>query len=141
MKAKIKVVKEFDLKLFIVKAGVRYWEDTEVNGESDTGNGDNIPCKEGSLWSPHIEIETGKIVNWEKGKNAKVHYKVCDCLGYKIKDEMGSVVLSADDGYVPNTLCPKDNGYGDYIIMDINEDGQIEDWEFDITDFENFVED
>ena len=140
MKAKIQVVKEGDLKLLIVKAGVRYWEDTEVNGESDTENGDNIPCKEGSLWSPHIDIETGKIINWEKGKRAEVHYKVCDCLGYEIQDEKGEIVLSAKDGYVPSTLCPKDNGYGDYIIMDIDEDGQIEDWEFDISDFENTEE-
>ena len=129
MKVKIKVEKEVDLKLLIVKAGVRYWEDSEVNGE-------NIPCKIGELWCPQIEIETGKILNWEQGKKAEIHYKVADCLGYEIQAENGEVVLSAEDGYVPDTLCPKGNGYGDYIIMDIDENGQIVNWKFDFSDFE-----
>ncbi len=135
MKAKIKIEKEVDLKLLIVKAGVRYWEDTEVNGASDTENGDNIPCKIGDLWSPHIEIETGKILNWKQGTKAEVHYKVVDCCGFEIQDETGNIVLSEDDGYVPETLSPKENGHGDYIIMSIDENGQINDWEFKLSDF------
>jgi hypothetical protein len=135
MKAEIKIKKEVDLKLLIVKAEVRYWEDSEVNFEIDTEDGENIPCKYGDLWSPIIEIDTGKILNWKQGTVAEIHYKICDCCGWELKDENGDVVLSAEDGYVPSTLCPKENGLGDYIIMDINEDGIIEDWEFDIDDF------
>jgi hypothetical protein len=124
MKVKIKVEKEVDLKILIVKARVRYWE---YSG--------NIPFKDGDLWSPHIEIETGKILNWKQGVKAEIHYKVCDCLGYEIQDENGEVVLSADDGYVPSTLSPKSNGngYGDYIIID--ENGQIAKWEFNFSEF------
>ena len=136
MKVEIKIKKEVDLKLLIVKANVRYWEDTIVNGEEDTQNGDKIPCKCDDLWSPHIEIETGKILNWEQGVKAEVHYKVADCLGYEIYDKNGIIVLSAEDGYVPNTLSPKRNGYGDYIIMDIDENGQINNWKFNFSDFE-----
>ena len=136
MKVKIKVEKEVDLKLLIVKAGVRYWEDSEINGENDTEDGDNIPCKIGELWCPQIEIETGKILNWKQGTKANIHYKISDCCGYELKDENGENILSAKDGYVPNTLCPKGNGFGDYIIMDIDENGQIADWEFDFDDFE-----
>jgi len=136
MKVKIKVEKEVDLKLLIVKAGVRYWEDSEVNGENDTEDGENIPCKNGDLWSPHIEIETGKILNWKQGTKAEIHYKVADCLGYEIQDETGEIVLSAEDGYVPETLAPKERGYGDYIIMDIDENGQIANWKFKFSDFE-----
>jgi hypothetical protein len=51
-------------------------------------------------------------------------------------DENGEVFLFAEVGYVPDTLCPKESGDGDYIIMDINEDGQIHNWEFDIYEFE-----
>ena len=64
-----------------VKAQIRYWEDTEVNGIDDTENGDNIPCKQGELWCPVINVATGIIENWEIGKTAKVHYKVADCCG------------------------------------------------------------
>ena len=65
MKVKIKVEKEVELKTLLVKAGVRYWNDSEINGENDTEEGDNIPCKLGDLWSPEIEIGTGKILNWK----------------------------------------------------------------------------
>lgn len=135
MKVQITVKKEVDLKLLIVRARVRYWEDSEINGENDTENGDYVPCKVGDVWSPQIEIETGKILNWKQGTTAEIHYKVVDCLGYEIQDQNGEVVLSAGDGYVPDTLCPKTEGYGDYVIMDIDEDGQISDWKFNVEDF------
>lgn len=135
MKAKIKVEKEVDLKTLHVEAGVRYWEDTEVNGEMDTEDGDNIPCKEGGLWRPVIDLETGRIINWEQGKLAEVHYKVCDAGSYYIKDIEGNVVMSIERDYVPSILCPKEAGYGDYIIMDIDDKGFIKDWEADISDF------
>ena len=119
-----------------VKAKIQYWEDTEVNGIDDTENGDNIPCKQGELWCPIINIATGIIENWEIGKTAKVHYKVSDCCGWELLDENGAVIQSQDDGYVPKTLCPAERGYGDYIIMNINENGLIDKWRFDIDDFQ-----
>lgn len=135
MKVTIKIEKEVDIKTLVVKAGVRHWEDAEINSESDTEDGDNIPCKVGDLWYPIIEIETGKIANWEIGKTAKVHYKVTDCCGWEIKDNEHNTVLSADDGYVPLCLSPNENGYGDYIKMDIDGNGMIAKWNFDIDDF------
>lgn len=136
MKIKIKVEKEVEVKTLQVKAEVRYWEDAEVNGKPDTEIGQNIPCKDGQNWCPEIDIETGKILNWELGKTANVHYKVADECGWDLKDENGVVVLSVEDGYVPDVLAPKEAGYGDYIIMDIDENGVIADWDFDITDFQ-----
>lgn len=135
MNVEIKIKKEADFKTLQVKANVRYWSDSEVNGEHDTENGDNIPCKNGDLWMPEIEIETGKILNWKQGVKADIHYKVSDECGWELKDEKGNTILSAEDGYVPDTLCPADSGYGDYIIMNIDENGIIEDWNFDIQDF------
>ncbi|MBF1490742.1 MAG: hypothetical protein HXN77_09620, partial [Prevotella pallens] len=32
------------------------------------------------------------------------------------------------DSYVPEVLCPKGEGYGDYIIMTVDKDGFIKDW-------------
>ena len=119
----------------IVKASVRYWEDSKINGFEDTENGDNMPCKQGDLWCPEINIETGIIENWEIGKTVSIHYKVSDCCSYKLLDTLGNVLAFQDDGYVPDTLCPAERGHGDYIIMNIDENGQIDKWNFDIDDF------
>lgn len=136
MKTKIKIEEEVELKTLIVHAGVRYWEDSEVNGEEDT-DGDLIPCRVGDMWKPIIDIDKGIITNWKQGTTAKIHYKVCDCCGWELLDESGNIILSAEDGYVPTTLSPAENGYGDYIIMTVSDNGKIEDWCFDIDEFKN----
>jgi len=133
---KVTVTKEVEVKTLLVKAGVRYWEDSERNGEPDIEEGETVPCKVGELWMPEIEIATGKILNWRQGTTAEIHYKVVDRCGWELKDENGDTVLSADDGYVPKTLSPKENGYGDYIIMDVDENGIIADWKFYPNNFE-----
>ena len=135
MKVKIKVEKEFDIKTLEVSAHVRHWENSDINGSPDTENGDLVPCKNGENWCPIIDIETGIITNWEQGKLAEIHYLVCDRCSWKLKDSEGNIVLEVNGEYVPDTLCPQDDGYGDYIKMHINDDGLIHKWEFDINDF------
>lgn len=139
MKVTINKPTDFEAKFLKVDAGVRYWEDAEVNGVSDSENPPTIPCAEfvgdknhiligqNYRWRPLIEIETGQIVNWEKGFDADVHYKVCDDFQCDILDTDNNVIASYD-GYVPSAMCPKDKGYGDYIIMDIDENGFIQQW-------------
>lgn len=124
-----------EIKTVVVKAHVRYWEDTKINGVEDTTDGVNVPCKHGELWCPRINVETGVIENWEIGKTAFVHYKVTDCCGWDLLDLDGNIVKSQADGYVPDCLCPAERGYGDYIIMNIDENGQIDKWKFDLDDF------
>lgn len=126
-----------EIKYLLVKAHVRYWEDSTINGIEDTENGEIIPCKQGEMWCPKIDIATGIIQNWEIGKTASIHYKVADCCGWELLDENNSVISSQEDGYVPRTLCPAENGYGDYIIMNIDEKGQIDKWEFNLDDFQD----
>jgi len=112
-----------------------YWEDSYVDGVEDT-QGDLIPCRDGEYWKPLIEVETGKIVNWEQGKTAKIHYKSCDDNLFKLLDENKNVITSID-GYVIDMMCPVGEGYGDYVIMNIDENGIIKDWEADFEDFQN----
>lgn len=133
MKIKLKIEQEVDLKELHVSAGVRYWEDSTVNGIEDE-LGDLIPCRVGNLWKPIIDIETGIITNWKQGVKAEIHYKVCDDGIYTVKDTWGADVLERD-GYVPDTMSPGGSGYGDYIIMNVDENGKIDGWEFDIDDF------
>lgn len=147
MKITINKPTEFDAIYLKVDAGVRYWDDAKVNGVYDTNCEDlenpaaapTIPCAEyvgaqhrvlhgeNWRWRPLIDIETGKIVNWKKGTSANVHYKVCDDFACEILDGNKEVIASYD-GYVPKIMCPADEGYGDYIIMNIDENGFIQGW-------------
>ena len=134
MEIELEVKKTYNIKTLIIHAGVRYWEDSDVNGEPDEV-GSLIPCRVGDMWRPMIDIDSGVITNWKQGTKASIHYKVCDQCGWDLINENGEIILSAEDGYVPTTLCPSDRGYGDYIIMNIDENGAIENWRFDPDDF------
>lgn len=136
MQITVKEIKKVDVTHLHVDAGVRYWEDSSVNSQEDTEGGDNIPCKEGDRWRPIIDLETGVITNWEIGKTADIHYKVCDDGIYTLKDREGNSVVEIE-GYVPDILTPGGvAGYGDCIIMSVGERGEIEDWVADLTGFE-----
>lgn len=116
------------------ECGVRYWEDATVNGVEDA-DGTLIPCRDGDSWSPLIDLETGKIENWRQGVTASIHYKVCDDGVYMLLNEAKEEVHRID-GYVPEMLSPKDNGFGDYVIMDVDADGMIQGWKADLRAFE-----
>ena len=141
MKAEVLVKQEVEITTLEVKANVRYWEDSEFNGENDTEDGELVPCKIGSLWCPIIDIDNGIITNWKQGVKAEIHYKVVDEGSYYLKDSEGKVISSMENEYVPNILCPKESGYGDYIIMDIDENGKISNWKPDISYFFPDIED
>jgi len=132
MKATVTIEKEVDIKTVEVRAHVRYWEDSVINGAPDE-NGTLTPCREGEMWCPIIDIDTGIILNWTKGVTADVHFKVCDAGSYFLKDAYGNIVLSREDDYVPNALIP--GSYGDYIEMTIDENGKIAEWDPSLEDF------
>lgn len=139
----VKTKKEVNLITLIVKAKVRYWEDSKVNGVEDFEEDDAVmpcklfemPCKLFDDWNPKIDIDSGIIRNWRFGTTAEIHYKVCDECYWELRDE-NHELIKMGNGYVPKTLCPKADGYGDYIIMDIDKDGKIKDWKFNPKDFE-----
>lgn len=132
MKAKFTVTKEFDVEYLFVEAGVRYWEDATIDGIQDEDG--NIPCRDGDCWKPLININTGKIINWTQGVRANIHYKVCDNGTYKLLDANMELIKKIRD-YVPKMLSPKKEGWGDYIIMDIDADGHIQDWKISFDEF------
>lgn len=129
---KVTILKEvqFEAKVLNVKAFVRYWEDATVNGTNDE-SGEIVPFKKGDTWAPVIDIDTGIITDWPVGTTADIHFKVCDGFSASVADESGKIIHEYD-GYVPNTMCPAEEGYGDYIIMHIAPNGQIDGWKFDI---------
>ena len=135
MTHRIKVTREVEVKYLRCLCGVRYWEDAKVNGADDK-DGDLIPCRVGDAWIPVIDIDEGRIINWEKGKTADIHYKVCDEGVYELQDEAQKTVHTIE-GYVPDIMSPGGRGYGDYIIMSVDEDGNIKDWEVKLDEFSN----
>ena len=137
MKATIKVEQEVDIKKLEIRADVRYWEDAVINGEPDE-DGTLTPCREGNLWCPVIDIESGVILNWQQGVKADIHFKVCDSGSYYLVDAHDKRVLSREDDYVPNSLVP--GSYGDYIVMQIDETGKITNWPANPS-FEEFEQD
>ena len=114
--------------LLVIEANVRYWEDATVNSVEDA-DGSLIPFRKGDLWTPVIELATGRILDWPQNVVAKIYYKVCDAGEYWLAANDGTLLSKLRDCYVPSFLSVGDNGYGDYIIMRVDSDGRIRDWE------------
>jgi hypothetical protein len=110
-----------------VQAGVRYWEDGRINGVADDAG--KMPLRKGDCWCPVIDLNTGQVTNWPTGITADIHYKVCDGGLYWLLDDASYRIAKWGGNYVPNSiLCPNSNGYGDYIIMKIGDDGVVIGW-------------
>lgn len=126
---------EIKVKYLLARCGVRYWEDATVNGVVDT-DGTLIPLRQGDDWEVMIDMDTGRIRNWPEGVTADIHYKVCDDGAYALLDDAMNTIARIE-GYVPSIMCPKDEGFGDYVIMDIGPDGVIANWyPYDLREFE-----
>lgn len=136
MKVTLKIEKEFDVSFLAVTAGIRYAEDVDVDGEPCEELSE-IPLHDGEHWQVMINVDTGVIENWPQGKTVGIHAKVCDDGTYSILDANRQEIKTID-GYVLDCLAIGENGYGDYIIMEIEENGQIKDW---VPKFPEFVSD
>lgn len=132
--------KKVNAKYISLSAHVRYWVDSTVNGVEDE-EGRLIPFRIGDNWCPYIDIDTGIIKDWPIGTTAEIHYKVVDECSYNVIGEDKAVISSVYNEYVPSFLSPKENGYGDYIIMDIDEEGLIQDWDISPEDIQSVLED
>lgn len=132
-----------DAKKLVVQAHIRYedfWDGATVNSVEDIG-GKLIPCREGDNWCPVIEISTGIIENWEKGKTATIRYKIADCGNYTLLNGNGEVIAELYNDYVPSTLRPTNEIGDDYIDLVVDENGQIQNWNGDLSDFEKEFDD
>lgn len=138
------VPKISEIKYVRVRAGVRYWEDTDVNGEEDDDDNPRMPLVQEidgeKNWVFDIDIKTGKIKDWPKGTTAETHYKTCDDNTISFIGHNGKVLREVDC-YVPGFLAIEDSGYGDYIIINIDGDGKINDFRFNEDDIEEIIND
>lgn len=152
MKVTVNIPQEIDLRYLRATMGVRYWVDcdySEDDGKTWEGDFDDtdeeservkniIPCvvkkdignKPDDYWELLIDLNEGKVINWPKGFCIKTYFKVCDDGEYVFLDEGKNEVIniteSFDQCYVPDFLALEDSGYGDYVIINIDENGKIE---------------
>ena len=127
--------KTYEVSYLLAECNVRYWEDATVDGIQDK-DGSLIPCRHNNMWCPKIDLKTGFILNWEKGKTADIHYKVCDAGRYKLTNDIGRLCAEIE-GYVPDIMSPGEEGCGDYVIMKVDKNGQIDNWKVVLDEFQD----
>lgn len=121
-----------------VSAHVRYWEDARMNGIADTDG--RIPLRNGDMWELEIELANGLILGWPEGTEADVHYKVCDAGLYWLLDENRGRIAKWSGHYVPSSiLCVGADGWGDYIIFKVGQDGKVTGWQPPRLDADQWV--
>ena len=131
----VTVTKKEPVRYLKASMQVRYWEDGIVNGQKDI-EGKLIPFRNGDMWQIWINLKEGRIMDWPRGTTSNVHYKVCDAGSYSLVNTDLKTVIQIE-GYVPSMLSPGKDGFGDYVIMDIDEEGMIANWKVDLKPFEN----
>ena len=142
----VRIEKEFDIVTAECQVFARYWEDSEVDGVADDTREPKMPCvrllklspdhRVQMAWCPVIDLDRGCIVNWPVGCVAKIHYKSCDENRVVLRDRHGEVIKEYN-GYVPDILDPHREGDGDYVVMEIDSNGYIADFDNDIDDILN----
>lgn len=133
-------------RIIKVNAEVRYPEDAKVNCVEESNDNPTMPflnlCKfekknwsgkgtyiaEEWHWQFEIDAVTGIIKDWPSGINAVSYYKVCDCCELEYYEDDKFICNNDGEYYVPSFLCLDDEGYGDYMDLTIDENGQIQNW-------------
>lgn len=150
---KVKITTEVNPHILECWIGARYWEDSKFNGKYDDEYGNFVKSHFGPDFIKHddnidhpakriseiyhfdflylkIDLDDGTILNWPEGITANFNYKSCDQNFFRLLDKNGSVIhQSKDSEYM---IGPKFmNDYGDYFVPNVDEDGNIEDYDKD----------
>lgn len=100
----------------------------------------DTPGRIGDWWRAIIDIDTGQVTSVAKGSGLKNHalvdwpvgtpldlyMKVTDGGTYRLLNAAGQVEAEIVQDYVPNSVIPGD--YGDYVELNINENGLVTNW-------------
>jgi len=166
MKIKRKMIVEQDIRYLVATMGVRYWQDCEysTDGENwidpcvdDTEEeSENMkqltPCivnidigyRPSDYWQIIIDLEEGKVLNWKEGFYLRTHYKVCDDGKYVFEDENFNTIVDItneyEQYYVPDFLALEDSGYGDYVYLNIDGNGNIEHFDRMLSEIKDYFE-
>jgi hypothetical protein len=100
-------------------------------GEEDIPN--DFPFRKGDTLDIAIDLDAGRVRDWPGAWGpAEVHMKVVDSGCYYLLDADGKHLAAREQEYVPG-FFPGDH-YGDYVILDIEPDGNIANWTADADD-------
>ena len=127
MKIETLIRTEVDVATIRIQVAVRCDEEDIPN---------DFPLRKGDMWEATVDVDTGQIKDWPKGKSGDLQMKVCDSGTYTLFDREGKQLSERQD-YVPNGVVPGE--YGDYIDLKINSDGIITNWPKE-PDFDSFFE-
>jgi len=116
-------------KFLRAKIGARYWEDSLLNGVSDEDK--KMPFIVDEEWIIDIDLSSGRVIGWPIGSTANIHYKSVDQNSFYLLDKNKNITHKYEKKGVPDVMCPIENGGGDYVILDIDKNGFILD--FDAT--------
>ena len=97
----------------------------------------NIPCvfdlgEHGLYWFPVINIDTGEIINWNGEKNSIVSVVIKNPYDIIFHDDDLKLYYYRDIDTIPSFLK---NTNENTIRLVISENGVIENWSFDINDY------
>lgn len=120
---------ELDARLEDIEIGdtCYSWEEVNKYKEDYPGlfEGDNLMLK--------IRISDGKIMNWPDNTTGSFRtIKLVDTGDYEVTDAAGNS-LERFTGYVPEVLSIEDKGWGDYLEFDVETDGKIKNWKYDVS--------
>lgn len=73
-----------------------------------------------------IEVDTGKVVSWQGNEPVSIHDNIRNNGVYTLLDKQGKKVARLDNYYIPHDLIPGKRG--EYIHIDISEDGIVKNW-------------
>ena len=91
-----------------------------IDFDNYLGDQDNIARKLPDTLT--LDLKTGKILDWNYG-DFVCDYKMVDGGLYRIYTS--SYYYEIVGEYVPEALAVGDDGWGDYILLDITEDGSV----------------
>lgn len=116
---KVEVLKPTEVEIHSVRIEVELHDDVSENLPKHLFNDD------GEL-DLLIEVDTGKVVSWQGNEPVSIHDNIRNNGVYTLFDKCGDEVASLGNYYIPHDLIPGKRG--EYIHIDISEDGVITNW-------------
>lgn len=87
----------------------------------------------------YVSLHNGKVMDWPENKKVTLETwaKIVDVGRYWLASaSFLERVIESKSHYVPNMLDTRGDGFGDYFQFKINENGYIENWNPDLSDFD-----
>ena len=91
------------MKITLLKEITYYAKYLHINAELRHPGDDfpeDMPHWDGKIWSVSIDLDEGRILDWEAPHEIRMHSKVCDAGSYELLDEAANEIHSVEDDYV-----------------------------------------